>query len=358
MDKLGKKTLVINARFLTQQVTGVQRFAIEISKVLMNEFDSVIFVSPKNIKNKEIAEQLKVQTFGKFTSHIWEQIELPAFLKKIKNPLLLNLCNTAPLLFNRNIVCLHDLAFAIEPLWFSKSFRTLYNFLIPKLVHKSLKVLTVSEFSKKSIISTYKIAPEKIIVVYNAVTDIFKVKENKGKYYNNNFVLTVGSLDPRKNLVRLVLAYKKLNRKNLDLIIVGSSSKVFANDELKILINNTAGVKLTGFVDDKELVKLYQEACVFVYPSLFEGFGIPPLEAMKVGCPTVVSNTTSLPEICGNASLYVNPLDVEDIKSKIEQILDNDFLRNDLKQKGIQQAQKFNWKNSAKIIYNVINSIK
>jgi glycosyltransferase involved in cell wall biosynthesis len=342
--------IIVNARFLTQPITGVQRFAIELCLCLIKFIPNIKFVSPKNILQTELAKQLEVHSFGMFTSHLWEQFELPIYLKQIHNPILLNLCNTAPLYYKKNIVCIHDIAFEVNPKWFSFAFVKLYQFLVPRIARQSLQIITVSNFSKISIMEYTGVPEEKIIVIYNGITSIFqkcKNQEEEKPVFSGNFILAVSSIDPRKNLVSLVRAFKRINNYNLKLIIVGSESKIFADTQLKFEITDCPNIIFTGYLSDKALSNLYKKAHIFVYPSLYEGFGIPPLEAMASGCPTIVSETSALPEICGDASLYINPLDIDDISTKIKLLAIDEALRQKLINKGYKQIEKYNWEKSA-----------
>jgi len=348
MQPEGSK-IIVNARFLTQPVTGVQRFAIEICLRLQGLIPGITFVSPKNILQKEVAQKLGVVTFGRFSSHLWEQLELPGYLKKNNKPLLVNLCNTAPLFYSKSIVCIHDIAFKVNPKWFSPAFVALYKFLIPQIAQRSLKVITVSQFSRKAIAVYTGINPDKIEVVYNGLTQVF-FSETTSSFNlpDENFILTVSSVDPRKNLISLVKAFKKAQLPNYKLIIVGSESKVFADVGLKEEIKDCPSIIFTGYLPDNDLATLYKKASIFVYPSLYEGFGIPPLEAMASGVATIVSDVAALPEICGDASLYVNSVDIAEITAKMQLLVENDNLRQDLIKKGYKQIVKFNWDESAK----------
>ena len=145
------KKIYINARFLTQQKSGVQQFAIELSKELLKINPNINFIAPKNIINTNLAKDLNVKTYGNHIGQAWEQLELPIFLQKKGKPLLINLCNSAPLNYSNSIITLHDLAFIENPKWFSYSFRKWYNFLIPRIAKKTKHILTVSEFSKTEI---------------------------------------------------------------------------------------------------------------------------------------------------------------------------------------------------------------
>lgn len=357
--------LIVNARFLTQKATGVQRFAIELSLHLKKNFTKIIFVSPYNIINEQVANVLNAVTYGKTIGHIWEQIELPIFCSKYKNALLLNLCNTAPLLYSKKIVCIHDLGFIHHPEWFNKKFSLLYNFIIPRIVKNSLKILTVSEYSKLDIIKEFDIDPNKIMVIYNGVSHIFLQQINEESNTNLSavskkregvpYILAVSSLDPRKNFPALMQAFLNVNNQSIKLLIVGGEYKSFPGFELdKNLIENKS-IEFVGYVTDEKLKELYQNALFFVYPSLFEGFGIPPLEAMASGCPTLVSDIPSIREVCGEASLYINPLIIESITQGMTRLINDPELQRKLISKGINRYKLFRWEDSA---YKLINLIK
>lgn len=350
--------IYINARFLTQKTTGVQRFAIEISKQLKLLLPGVTFISPKNIIQKELADYFEVETCGNFTSHLWEQIELPIFLKKKKNPLLINLGNTAPLFYKNQLVSILDLSFIINPKWFSKSFSLFYSFVIPKIAKRSLRIITISENSKKDIVEIIGINESRIDVLYCDVPSEFRANNHlKLPNIYGDYILAVSSLDPRKNFGRLIEAFNKLNLPTIKLVIVGSVNKVFSDVNIKKLIQDNQLITFTGYVDQDELPSLYKNAKLFIYPSLYEGFGIPPLEAMICGCPTIVANVASLPEVCGDASYYVDPYKIDDISHGMKEVTSNEILRDELIAKGYKRVSHFNWESSGKQLVNIIENI-
>jgi len=346
--------MIINSRFLTQRITGTQRTAIEISLHLRELMPNVLFVSPKNIHHTKIANKLNTKTIGISVGHLWEQIDLPLYLRKLGNPLLLNLVNTAPLLYRNQIVTIHDLAFLRHPEWFSKKFYLFYRTLIPKIAKRAKKIVTVSNFSKKEIINLLNIPSQKVEVVYNGISREFFLNPSLKR---ENFILAVSSLDPRKNFENLILAFKKLNLKKYKLLIVGSRNKVFSNTKIQKLVKEISNIEFTGYVSDEELIRLYQKAKLFVYPSLYEGFGLPPLEAMACGTPVVVSSVASLPEVCGDATYYVNPYDVNDIARGIETVLKDELLQKELIQKGLKRVKLFSWEKSAKKLLKIIEEV-
>ncbi len=345
----------INARFLTQKIAGVQRFAIELSKRLKKLDTNFKFISPPGIYHKDLAKELEVETFGKLKSHLWEQIELPVFLKTKGNPLLINLCSSAPLFYKNQIVTIHDAIFFHHPEWFSKPFSLWYNFLVPKIAKNSKQIITVSEHAKSDLSSYLRIPLEKFVVIYNSVDDIFFEDKLVPKA---KIILSVSSLDPRKNFENLIKGYLSVKDCEYDLVIVGAESKSFPNHDLFNIVKNNPKIKFTGYISDIDLVKYYQEATVFVYPSLYEGFGIPPLEAMKCGTPVIVANNSSIPEVCNDAALYVDALDFIQIGDMIKELLRDRDLQQKLVENGRINLKRFSWETSTLLIYNLIKSLK
>ncbi|MGF7072678.1 glycosyltransferase family 4 protein [Mucilaginibacter sp. R-33] len=346
--------IIINSRFLTQKLTGVQRFAIEIAKQLKVMIPGIIFVAPSNIIHQDLAQQLGVIVIGKNKGVIWEQIDLPLYLKKNSSSLLINMCNVAPLFYNNQVITIHDVAFLVNPQWFSKNFVRFYKFLIPKISRKAKLIFTVSDFSKTEIVKYLHVETAKIKVIYNGISELpspTPVKADHGKY-----ILAVGSIDKRKNIQNLVQAFGSIKHRGIRLIIVGDSNPIFNNED-NAHLDAHPDIIFTGRVNDHELAGLYSKASLFVYPSLYEGFGIPPLEAMAQGCPTLVSDIDSLREVCGDASVYVNPLDVAEISKSIDLLIEDVALCRRLVENGKQNIKRFSWETSARQIVNSITDL-
>lgn len=347
--------VVVNGRFLTQRMSGVQRYAIELSTHVREICPGARFVCPRDVLHKDVASLLRAEPVGRRTDHVWEQIELPAYLEAHGRPLLVNLTALGPIRYPRQILVLHDVAFLRHPEWYAWKASLYYRLVIPMLARRALAVITDSRFSKDEIVRLIGLPESKVTVIYPGVPE--KLQGLAGKRYENrygDYILAVSSLDPRKNFRNLILAYNRLGLTGVKLVIAGGGSPVFARHDTACLVRGNSGIAFPGYVSDEELAGLYQHARVFIYPSLYEGFGLPPLEAMCFGCPVVVSRAASLPEVCGEAAVYVNPEDVQDIADKLRQVLNDGAGVERSRQR--QQLSRFTWDAAARQHISVWNS--
>jgi len=235
----------------------------------------------------------------------------------------------------------------------------LYYKLALKFILKRAKtIVSISESTKKDIIKFFEISPQKIKVIYNGINhEVFYPRKNAknyvlNKYKISNYILAVGSSYPHKNIHRLIEAFVQLQKENPYIILAITGYPTSYQKEL-IKKYNLENIKFLGYIQIEDMPYLYSGAECLVYPSLCEGFGFPPVEAMACGCPVAVSNVSSLPEVCGEAAIYFNPYDIDDIKVAIEQILNNTILKQNLIEKGLIQAKKYNWEKTAKEILKV-----
>lgn len=352
--------IVVNARFLTQSLTGVQRFALEISRALQKLYkkEDILFLAPYNIKLNAEAEELNAIKIGTHTGHLWEQLDLPRHLKKIGSPLLLNFCSTAPILYKNKISTLHDITYIRYPHTYSKAFRWFYRIVIPRVLKTSRHILTVSEFSKKEIVNYYRIPEEKIAVIYNAVDKRFRPQPDD-TLKKENYLLAVSSVKENKNFSLILKAFEILSKKatDLKLFIVGDLKHGnFSNIDLDTFENHPK-IKFIGRVNDEQLVKLYSNAIAFLFPSLYEGFGIPVLEAQACGCPVIASNTASLLEVLQNSADLVNPLNTDDFVKAICNLATNTSHRNQLIEQGHKNTTRFSWIQSGGKILSIIREV-
>ncbi|EPF7462092.1 glycosyltransferase family 4 protein [Serratia marcescens] len=350
--------IYINARFLTQGLTGVQRFAEQISLELKKIRSDIVFVSPNNIVRNNVADELNAIRIGKKSGHYWEQIELPNYLRKNGCDLLVNLGNTGPVFYKKQIVTHHDVTYKKFPQSYSRKFRAIYNFLIPLLLRNSLALVTVSEFSKKEISNAYHYDSKNISVIYNAASAIFENNAHVHPQFSP-FFLAVSSPNFHKNFHGLVEAFSEL--KGVDeftLKIIGEKNRNFSSASFDESLEKAGGrIEFLGRVSDDELADLYSAAYAFIFPSFYEGFGIPPLEAQACGCPVLSSHAASMPEVLADSALYFNPYDKNEIKDAVIQIANNPDKRSELIAKGYKNIHRFSWSNSARELSVLIDRL-
>ena len=340
--------LYINVRFLEEELSGVGRVAIEITKRLVKRLPESTCIAPIHIHN---SYGLKITKKGAKGGAFWEQLLAP-FLFPSKNAWWFNPGNTCPLFIKNNITYVHDIIPLTNPEWYSIQARIYYSILLPLVIKRSKCIITGSHFTKQDIHEKTNTPLDKIHVIPSAVDKFWQPSTQKPNH--ENYILTVASFDPRKNLKNLIKAFRHLEDKTLKLIIVGHKHKAFASQDLELSESDRDRIIFTGYLDDEQVKSLYSYARAFVYPSLKEGFGIPPLEAMACGCPVIASNVSSIPEVCGDAVVYINPLDTESITAGIESILSNKELSANLIDKGFHQSKLFSWDTTAEKIAEVI----
>ena len=265
----------------------------------------------------------------------------------------------SPAIRCRSLVTIHDCIHLVFPQYLPNRAAYVYaRAFMWSAARRSHRILTVSEASKRDIVQFLNVPPEKIVVVYNAIDERFRVAPSeeaiarvRERYQlDHRFVLYVGNIKPHKNLVRLIEAFDRLRKRKFDeltLLIIGDEiSKLPALRRAVHGHKLHKHVRFLGYLPDDMLAILYRLAAVFVFPSLHEGFGLPPLEAMACGAPVVTSNVSSLPEVTGDAAVLVDPYDVESITDGIARVLTDPALREELRVKGIARSREFSWERS------------
>ncbi|MGC9048987.1 MAG: glycosyltransferase family 4 protein [Patescibacteria group bacterium] len=352
----------IDARLYGPLDKGIGRYTQKIIQQLeeldrQNEY--FIFLRPAGF---ELAEELKPNLHKILADYppysLKEQISLPLKLKKYRLDLVHFPHFNVPIFYSgKFVITIHDLIHrqfnlrATTRFWPFYFLKYLFSQLITFLaIKRATRILTVSEFVKNQIIGYYKINPNKIIVTYEAANMVQKIQNSEFKIQNSEFLLYIGNAYPHKNLERLLSAFKlvlssiRYPASGIQLVLVGKIDYFYKRlqklaKELKI----EDKVIFTGSVSDEELVNLYQNALAYISPSLMEGFGLPGLEAMAQGCPVISSNAGPLPEIYGQAALYFNPNDINEMAEKIKEIIAKPDLREKLKKLGLEQVKKFSW---------------
>ena len=358
-------TIYINGKFLSQTITGVQRYALE----LLKELDKLITegIVDFNYRIIIVTPASKSENFSDFKSiellvspcnslHFWEQVVLPW---KTRNSLLINLSGSAPLFKFNQLCTFHDAAIFEYPSAYSFKFRVWYKFLYLIQSHLSRRILTVSNFSKSRLSSLLHLSEQRIGVVHSASDHILRHDINdcileKFNILPGKYILAVGSSNPTKNFNRLKSAFHLIKDSDVRLVVVGSSfTSVFATDNNYII--NDPRIIQTGRLSDSELKSLYVNARVFVFPSIYEGFGLPPLEAMTCNCPVIAANSASIPEICGTAAGYFDPYSIDSIYNCIIRALYDDSWLSDLNKSATINIKLYTWRNAAMQFINQLN---
>lgn len=333
--------IYINARFLTQRKTGVQQYALVLCRELVKHIPDVCFLTPDtDLVDEKWMEEFNILKMGKRSGHLWEQFELPCYLRSVGNPLLICLTGLSPAFYKNCFFTIHDMSLYAFPKWFRLLYRVVYKTNYAIQAKYSRGIFTVSEFSKSEIEKYLSVNAEKITVLRNSVDKAaIEQAANISVSPRIKEILLVGTLEPRKNIEFVVNAFLMANIKDYKLIVVGGGGSAFS----KVSYSQHENIVFCGYLSDEELLRKYKEASVFVYPSLYEGFGLPPLEAMQHGCPVLASNRASLPEVCGNAAIYFDPENPADFSAKLLELIDNyDELSPVLIRNGYLRLEQFN----------------
>lgn len=362
-----KKTIGIDARFYGPARKGLGRYTQEIVDGMIavdaeNEF--VIFLARDNFDEfqcntpnvRKVLADVRWYTLA-------EQVKMPLLIKKERIDLMhfphFNVPLFCPVAF---VVTIHDLILTKFPTarastlspwlyWFKN---LAYRFVIRNAVRKAKKVITVSQFTKDDLIKNFGVKENKIVVTYLGIKDVILSEKDNfepgilNKYnIKEPFLLYVGNAYPHKNLESLIKVFSKIRETKNDLQLVFVGKEDYFYDRLKIFAQqydvDGQNIIFAGFVPDNDLAYLYHRALLYVFPSKYEGFGLPPLEAMAQGCPVISSNKSCLPEILGAAAAYFSPDDEREMLKKILALVDNESVKEDLIAKGKEQIKKYNW---------------
>lgn len=353
------KTIVINGEAWCRNLTGIERFTIEVVTYLdkMVKKDSMELVLPANAKNVPELQNIKIVKLNKEAHFFprWTLIDFQKYALK-KRAITFNFANTCPL-FSPNITVLHDIYCQLYKNDFKskkdKLIRLYSTFMYRWVAKHAIKVFTVSEYTKKTITDAYHVNPDKIEVVYDGVSQYNEIKADNSIFEKfpalkeKEFYFTLGSLSNRKNLKWIARHAEKYQNETFVIsgkALVGS----LVPQELKKLAT-LPNVIMAGYLQDAEVKALFTKAKAFIFPSYFEGFGIPPLEALSCGCPVIISNSSCLPEIYGNCAHYIDP-DNSDIN--LDELLKEHVENAD------KLFEKYSFEKSAKRIYDSLKKIE
>lgn len=356
---------IVNGKFLRAESTGVHRVATEVA----NAIAALITEGHPSVQGMAFdvlhtndgagrAETLKLPRaiLGPLTGIPWEQITLP--LRKGRGTLL-NLCNIGPVASRDAVTMIHDAQVHLSPQSYGRGFRLWYRFVQPILGRRNRAILTVSEFSRSQIAALGICPAERIWVVHNGVDHILRVRSDPALLESldlmiGRYVVALSTTQAHKNIAILLKAFADPALADIRLVLVGGTdADAFVASGHAIPPN----VRFTGRVSDEALRGLMENALCLAFPSTTEGFGLPPLEAMTLGCPAVVAPCGALPEICGQAVLYAAPDDAQAWVSATRSLVDSPDARRALSEAGRERASQFTWRKAAISLANVLRRL-
>ncbi len=369
--------IAVNTRFLLSgKMEGFGWYTYEITKRLVEQHPEHEFIfffdrpyDPKFIFGSNVTPiVLNPPARHPVLFIYWFEFAIRKALKKVKADVFfspdgyLSLRSKTP-----QISVIHDINFEHFPKDLPWSARVYLRHFFPLFAQKAEQIITVSEYSKQDIVNTYNISPQKITAIWNGASDVFvPINETeqasiKAKYsLEKSFFLFVGALHPRKNVTRLIQAFALFKEKtdsDHQLVIVGSS--LWKNKTYQLIVSDEikSEIHFTGHLELKELSLLMAAADALTFVPYFEGFGIPLVEAMKCGTAIISGDKTSLPEVAGEAAIYCDPFNVDDIAQKLELLSKDNAMRMQLENAGLERGKKFNWDNSAEQVWQVIQTV-
>ncbi|MHB8793800.1 MAG: glycosyltransferase family 4 protein [Thermoleophilia bacterium] len=367
----------INGRSIFRQLTGVQHYAREVTRALCalkaEDVDFTVF-SGREGRDAETGLPIEVSRApagGPVRGLVWEQTVLRRMVKKAGVDVLFSPANVAPLYPpSPSVVTIHDLSFLLFPEYFSRSFGMYYRNIIPKIVEQAAAVITDSASSKEDLVTHLGVAPEKITAIHLGVSADFRQRVKKDDLeivrlrhgLPSKFFLSVSSLEPRKNLANLVKAYRLLPAEvsaEHKLVLVGAGNRLFSDPGLADVIDRlpSGSVVAPGYIPEEDLPSVYRMATALVFPSIYEGFGLPVLEAMAASTPVIASNRSSLPEVAGTAAALIDPDSLEEIAAAMELLAGDSGTRNLLIERGKKRAGQFTWEKTAEQTLEVLRGV-
>lgn len=344
------RKLVVNGRFLGAKPSGVQRVARQLLLQLQNHADEldklfddgIAIAAPATVAPAQNDSRISLEQGGRLRGQAWEQLDLP---RQAAGGLLLNLSNVGPVASRHAITMIHDAQVYTMPSSYSRPFRLWYRFVLPRLGHRNRQILTVSNYSAQQLIE-YGVAPaDRITVIYNGVDHVRGFTPdnsvNRGQgLAPQDYVLALSSTQHHKNIGVLLRAFDQGRMGNIRLVLMGAEG---ATDFAARGLTVPPDTVFAGKVTDGQMRALMEDALCFAMPSLTEGFGLPPLEAMMLGCPAVLAPCGALPEVCGDAALYADPNDADDWAHAMRRLRDEPGLREELAARGRVQSEQFTW---------------
>lgn len=368
MKTIASKTIAFNGKFFGAAPTGVHRVA----EQLVAATDALIAGQQDAVNGIDYAVVARDSVTVPRYDHIacahakpwvrrlhriaWEQCYFPLARRR---DFILNLCNLGPLLHRHSATMIHDAQVYSAPESYPLHSRLWYKFLYFFIGRRHRIILTVSEFSKRELVRYGIATPDKIVVVHNGCDHVLRIKPDERLLAALNlqprrYVLALANTQKHKNIGVLLKAFDNAALDNVELVLFGDAKRA---DFERLGHTVPRNVRFTGRIGDPELVGLMLNAGVLAFPSLTEGFGLPPLEAMALGCPVVAAPYGALPEVCGDAALYADPLSAEAWRRNILLALDDEAVRQSLISAGRRQADRFTWKQAARDLFETVKAV-
>jgi glycosyltransferase involved in cell wall biosynthesis len=359
-------TIFINGKFLGQATTGAQRYAMEIVSALdvlwssyagCQRYEFSLLVPRGAVRNLPVFKNIRVVELAGYRSHLWEQFTLPLF---VRGSFLINLSGSAPLCKRKQLFTIFDGAIFDFPQAYSRSFLMWYRLLFQVQGRFASSLVTLSKFSRDRLCKHLGVHQDQFGIIPCGVDHIHRVVPDERvleqfDLQRGGYLLAVGSANPTKNFKALIEAFSSLKQEyDIRLVVVGGgNSAVFAAQEIPV----GCRIVTTGRVNDSQLKALYTHARAFVFPSLYEGFGIPPLEAMACGCPVIASNAASIPEVCGDAVGYFDPSSMSSMQDALGKVIVDEYWRAKLRVAGKRKAREYTWEAAARQLVNHLRKV-
>lgn len=356
--------VIVNATNIGHQLSGISVYSLNLLREFVNietDIHFLVFLNRngvEHLKDVRFAENFKIQWVTswispdyQFQGHFLRLLHSNLMGLRTKKSLVFNTSPLEAIFFQSNqVITVHD----VIPLLFGQDHRKqyyYYKYFLKYVLKRAKAVITGSNHTKRLIEGLYELPGDKIHVIYDGIQDIYLRQGETCSPHRENFILYAGRLTATKNVQGLLRAFELVKER------ISHSLVIAGNGKGKDSFPSMERVLFKGYVSSRDLVDLYRRASLFVFPSFYEGFGLPPLEAMACGCPVVVSKVASLPEVCGDAAYYVNPYNVESIAEGMYRVATDQGLREGMIEKGFQRVKQFSWEKSAKEHLKVFEKI-
>lgn len=349
------RPIYFNMRFLTQPLSGMQRYAEELIAALDARCAEnpgymgtrLVGLMPEGAVRTRDWQALELRQIGRFRGHVWEQTELA---RAAGDGVLVSLSGSGPLAHSRHVLAVHDANLFVNPQFYSRPYRMWHGFVRPRLVRRARALITISDFSRREIARSCGLAESRFEIVPDSAEHILGVESDPQILQRHGlepgrYALCVGNQSPNKNIALAIDAFAVAESgEGMRLAVAGGTPAALATAR----INEAPWLSTLGRVSDGELRALYENAAVFIFPSIYEGFGVPPLEAMALGCPVISSDSSAMPEVLGEAAFFFTSGDARSCAARIGEVLALDAAgRRSLVAAGQAQAARYRWQSSA-----------